>query len=1245
MVVSRTPGSPHTASGTRPAEPGAGDALLRLGKYFQRGDVSADHRTVHKVGGRSADEFYRDRWSHDKVVRSTHGVNCTGSCSWKIYVKDGVITWESQQTDYPSVGSDKPEYEPRGCPRGASFSWYTYSPARVRYPYVRSTLLELYREAKQRLKDPVLAWGDIVADPERSRQYKAARGKGGFVRAEWWEAAEIAAAAHVHTIKEFGPDRIAGFSPIPAMSMVSHAVGARFISLLGGSMLSFYDWYADLPVASPQVFGDQTDVPESADWFDAGYLIMWGSNVPVTRTPDAHYMTEARYRGQKVVVVSPDYADNTKFADEWVAARPGTDAALAMAMGHVVLREFFIDRSTPRFLDYVRKYTDLPFLITVDEGADGVAVPGKFLTAADLGNTDEGAEFRTVLLDSAGEPVVPNGSLGDRFGANGAGRWNLDLGDVEPLLTLYGRTDDAAALQFPRFDSDIPGVLTRGVPTKVVAGRRVTTVFDLLLAQYGVGRPDLPGTWPTGYDDATAPYTPAWQEAITGVPAVQARRIAREFADNAERSGGRSMILMGAGTNHWFHSDQVYRSFFTLTLLTGCQGVNGGGWAHYVGQEKCRPVTGWSTLAFGLDWQRPPRQMQGTVFWYLTNDQWRYDPFTADTFASPLGTGKFAGRTTADNIALATRLGWMPSYPTFDRNPLDLADEAEAAGRPAADHVVDGLKSGDLRFACEDPDAPENFPRVLTVWRANLLGSSGKGNEYFHRHLLGADSNLQGAEATGVRPEELVWRDEAATGKLDLLLSLDFRMTSTTLFSDIVLPAATWYEKHDLSSTDMHPFVHAFTPAISPPWEAKTDFEAFHRIARGFSWLAEKHLGVRKDIVAVPLQHDSPDAMAQAGGKVLDWKAGECEPIPGKTMPKLVVVERDYPKIAEKMAALGPLIDTLGVTTKGITTHPDAEVEYLAGMNGTVVSGVAQGRPSLAKDSYAAEAILALSGTTNGRLAVEGFHALERRTGTELADLAAEHEGKRITFADTQARPVPVITSPEWSGSETGGRRYSPFTINTERLKPWHTLTGRQHFYLDHDWMIELGEQLPTFRPPLDMTALFAEPGVGEVSDRGVTVRYLTPHSKWSIHSAYQDNLHMLTLSRGGQTIWMSEKDAAKIGVADNDWIEAINRNGVVVARAIVSHRMPEGTVFMYHAQDRAVDVPRIEGTAGAGETFKGKGKRGGIHNALTRIMIKPTHLIGGYAQQSFALNYHGPTGNQRDEVTTIRRRSQEVEY
>jgi nitrate reductase alpha subunit len=460
-------------------------------------------------------------------------------------------------------------------------------------------------------------------------------------------------------------------------------------------------------------------------------------------------------------------------------------------------------------------------------------------------------------------------------------------------------------------------------------------------------------------------------------------------------------------------------------------------------------------------------------------------------------------------------------------------------------------------------------------------------------------------------------------------------MTSSTIYSDVVLPAATWYEKHDLNSTDMHPFVHSFNPAISPPWQTRTDWDAFMAIAQAFSRLAATHLGTRTDVVAAPLLHDTPDELATPHGRVRDWKAGDCAPVPGLTMPKLVTVERDYGAVAAKMAALGPLLDTQGLTTKGVTFDVGRELDYLRHKNGVARGGPAGGRPSIARDVDACEAILALSGTTNGRLATQGFHTLEARTGRRLADLAAEHEGRQVTFADTQARPVPVITSPEWSGSETGGRRYSPFTINVERLKPWHTLTGRQHFFLDHDWIGELGEWLPVYRPPLNMHALFGEPQVGETGELGITVRYLTPHNKWSIHSEYQDNLFMLSLSRGGQTIWMSREDAAKIGVHDNDWVEAVNRNGVVTARAIVSHRMPEGTVYMHHAQDRLIDVPRTETT----------GRRGGIHNSLTRLLIKPSHLIGGYAQLSFAFNYLGPTGNQRDEVTVIRRRSQEVQY
>ena len=1215
------------------------DLLLKAGRLLRRADVSDDLRTITHEGGREGDVFYRDRWSHDKVVRSTHGVNCTGSCSWKVYVKDGIITWETQQTDYPSIGAESPEYEPRGCPRGAAFSWYTYSPTRIRYPYVRGVLLEMYREAKAETSDPVEAWASIVTDPEKRRRYQQARGKGGLVRAHWDEVAELAAAAHVHTIKSHGPDRVFGFSPIPAMSMASHAAGARFISMIGGAMLSFYDWYADLPVASPQVFGDQTDVPESADWFNASYLVMWGSNVPVTRTPDAHFMTEARYRGQKVVVVSPDYADNTKFADEWLAPHPGTDGALGMAMGHVVLKEFFVDRQVPRFVEYVKRYSDLPFLVRLSQ-RDGAWTPDKFVTAEDLGIETEAAAWKPVMVDSeTGRPHVPGGTLGDRFTDSGVGRWNLDLGGVDPALSLHGAENtETAELLLPRFDvgqetNESGGVLRRGVPVARLGDMVVTTVYDLMLAQYGVQRDGLPGAWPRGYDDPE-PYTPAWQEEITGVPAEQAIRIGREFAQNAEDSGGRSMILMGAGTNHWFHSDTIYRTFLALVTLTGCQGVNGGGWAHYVGQEKCRPVTGWAQLAFGLDWQRPARQMIGTAFWYVQTGQWRYDALPADTLASPLGSGQWSGMATIDTLAQSARSGWMPSYPSLNANPLDLAREARDAGVDPAQHVVEQLKSGDLSFAIDDPDAPENWPRILTVWRANLLGSSSKGNEYFLKHLLGTDNAVRAEEsAEPDRARDVVWREASDEGKLDLLVSIDFRMTGTGLYSDILLPAATWYEKHDLSSTDMHPFVHAFTPAINPPWETKSDHDIFQALGRKVSELAHGHLDTREDVVMVPLLHDTPDEMAVPHGIVKDWRKGEADAVPGVTMPKFVVIERDYTAIGAKMSALGPLAEKLGTATKGVTVKPALEIEVLARTNGVIPDGVAAGRPSLVTDIHVCETILALSGTTNGRVAVEGFRRLEERTGQPLADLALDHEGKRITFPDTQARPVPVITSPEWSGSEHGGRRYTAFAINVDRLKPWHTLTGRQHFFIDHDWMTELGEQMPTYRPPLNMHRIFGDQSSGVGKE--VTVRYLTPHSKWSIHSEYQDNLFMLSLSRGGPEIWMSVEDADQIGVKDNEWIEAYNRNGVVVARAIVSHRMPKGTVFMYHAKDRVVDVPRAETS----------GLRGGIHNSLTRLMLKPSHLIGGYAQLSFFFNYLGPTGNQRDEVTVIRRRSQEVVY
>ena len=1217
--------------------------LLKKIRYFGKSENLTDHSVLSPYG-RESETVYRRRWQHDKVVRTTHGVNCTGSCSWKVHVKDGIITWETQQTDYPTTGPDMPEYEPRGCPRGASFSWYTYSPLRIRYPYVRGALVKLWRKAVADTGNPVAAWKSIVEDPDQTRRYKQARGKGGFVRSSWEEVNTIISASLIHTIEKYGPDRIFGFSPIPAMSMVSYAGGSRFLSMLGAPLLSFYDWYADLPNSSPQIWGEQTDVPESSDWFNSSYLLVWGSNLPQTRTPDAHFMVESRYRGTKVVAVSPDYAEFVKFADNWLPVRAGMDAALAMAMTHVILKEFYVDKQTEYFNEYAKKYTDLPFLITLKKRGEHY-VANRFLRASDLNMDVTIAEWKTVLWDTkAGKFAVPNGTIGHRW--EEGGHWNLhlndtvqDLTDMDPALTLLGMEDQVVTLEMPHFEQEERHILQRSVPVKKVEQNGetvyVTTVFDLMLAKVGIAR-GLPGDYPKDYDD-DKPFTPAWQEAITGVDRKLAAQIAREFAQNAIDSKGRSMIIMGAGINHWYHSDMVYRAILNLVLLTGSQGVNGGGWAHYVGQEKVRPLDGWQALAMARDWGGPPRLQNGTSFFYFATEQWKYEDQTVEQLISPL-VDKPRYKHGGDYNYLAARLGWMPSYPQFNQNPIAFAKQLSGkTNEEIIQHVVEQVKKGDLSFAIENPTDPQNFPRVLFVWRANLIGSSAKGHEYFLKHLLGTHHANLSEQNEELRTEEIHWQEEASEGKLDLLIDIDFRMCTTGLYSDILLPAATWYEKYDISSTDMHPFIHPFNPAITPPWEARSDWDFFKKLARTFSEMAQEYLpGIIKDVVATPLLHDSRDELAQAFGVIQDWKKGEGEPMPGVNFPRLHVVERDYSKLYEKFIALGPVIKEQ-IGAKGLAWNVREEYEKLKALIGTA-SQTAEYKdcPSLFTDRNAAEVILTLSSTTNGAVAMRAWKELEKKTGQQLQDLAHERAEEHLSFSEITAQPRKVISSPVFSGTETGNRRYSAFTTNVERLVPWRTLTGRQHFYLDHETMLEFGEELPTFKGPLRKAAFYSSDRRPKAQGKEITLSYLTPHYKWSFHSTYGDTLPMLTMFRGGPNVWMNRDDAEEVGVSDNDWLEMYNRNGVVVARAVVSHRLPRGVAFMYHVQERHINVPGSPTT----------GMRGGTFNSPTRINLKPTQLIGGYAQLSFGFNYYGPTGNQRDEKVVIRRlENQEVNW
>ena len=1227
--------------------------FLNKMRFFKTNKQSfASGHGVTTDENRDWEDGYRRRWQHDKVVRSTHGVNCTGSCSWKIYVKDGLVTWETQQTDYPRTRPDLPNHEPRGCPRGASYSWYIYSANRLKHPKVRKVLLQLWREAKTSFSDPVKAWESIITNPEKAKSYKSKRGLGGFVRADWDEVNEIIAASNVYTAKTYGPDRIMGFSPIPAMSMVSYAAGSRYLSLIGGNCLSFYDWYCDLPPASPQIWGEQTDVPESADWYNSNYIIAWGSNVPQTRTPDAHFFTEVRYKGTKTVVITSDYSECSKLADMWLAPKQGTDAALAMAFGHVILKEFHIDKPSEYFTDYVRRYTDMPMLVVLDKTEQGYT-QGAFLRAADLADNlgqDNNPKWKTIGIDENGSLVSPTGAIGYRWGEKG--KWNIEQRDgstgneVKLTLSLKEHADKIESVLFPYFGAQAhelgyfhhtehDEIQKRNVPVKTITLKDgsqalVATVFDLMIAHYGVDNglndPDVAKTF---YDDV--PYTPAWQEKITGVNADHVIQIAREFADNANKTRGRSMVIVGAALNHWYNMDMNYRGLINMLMLCGCVGQSGGGWAHYVGQEKLRPQCGWLPLAFGLDWQRPPRQMNGTSFFYNHSDQWRYEKLEMTEVLSPLADkSKWTG-SILDYNTRAERMGWLPSAPQLGMNPLQLCKDAEKAGMTAKDYAVQQLKSGDLKFACEDPDNPKNFPHNMFIWRSNLLGSSGKGHEYMLRHFLGTKHGLQGkdlGESGDKKPEDVVWHDKAPEGKVDLWVTLDFRMSTTCLYSDIVLPTATWYEKDDMNTSDMHPFIHPLSKAVDPVWESRSDWDIFKGIAKKFSELCEGHLGVEQDLVTVPLMHDTPSELAQPDGIKMWWK-GECDLIPGLTAPNMVVVERDYPNTYNRFTSLGPMLDKLGNGGKGINWNTQKEVDFLGELNYKhTEEGPHKGRPKIETAIDAAEVILSLAPETNGQVAVKAWEALGEFTGRDHTHLAKPKEEEKIRFRDIQAQPRKIISSPTWSGLEDEHVSYNAGYTNVHELIPWRTVTGRQQFYQDHQWMRDFGETMVSYKPPVNLKTTQPMLGKKPNGHKELTLNWITPHQKWGIHSTYSDNLLMLTLSRGGPIVWISEIDAKEGGIKDNDWIEVFNVNGAIAARAVVSQRVPQGMSMMYHAQERIVNTPGSEVS----------GTRGGIHNSVTRAIMKPTHMIGGYAQQSYGFNYYGTVGCNRDEFVIVRK-------
>ncbi|HMZ52412.1 MAG TPA: molybdopterin-dependent oxidoreductase, partial [Candidatus Sumerlaeota bacterium] len=523
-------------------------------------------------------------------------------------------------------------------------------------------------------------------------------------------------------------------------------------------------------------------------------------------------------------------------------------------------------------------------------------------------------------------------------------------------------------------------------------------------------------------------------------------RFARQWGRTAEKTGGKCSIIIGAGANHWYHNNLIYRACINALILCGCVGKNGGGWNHYVGQEKLAPQASWAPIAFGTDWAGPPRLQNAPSYHYMHTDQWRYDREFGKMCLVSDPTHTMAHGHTADKQALAVRCGWLPCFPQFTKHNFQVVAEAEAAGAKTPDaikaHVVEELKSRRLRFAMEDPDNPACFPRTWYIWRGNALQASAKGHEYFLRHYLGTHDNAIAEEEARGSIKDVVWREQAERGKIDLVVDLNYRMDTSALYSDIVLPAATYYEKDDLNTTDMHSFIHPLQAAVPPCWESKSDWVIFREIAEQTAKLAERHLPRPvRDIVASPLMHDTPAEIAQPA--IRDWAKGECEPIPGKTMPNLSIVERDYTQVFAKYISLGSQFRDKGLSVHG--THYDVDDIYdeFRANHPTEMVG-AGAYPSLRDPRQVCEAILAFAAETNGECAHRAFVSESKKTGIDHTHLAAGTRAVRTTFADITTQPRRTLTTPYWTGIVNGSRSYSAFCQNVEELIPWRTLSGRQ---------------------------------------------------------------------------------------------------------------------------------------------------------------------------------------------------------
>ena len=323
------------------------------------------------AGGRPPAATIRRSLPVDRVVRTTCSPNCTGSCGQLAFVRDGKVVKVQQAADYPDTA-----YNPRGCMKGIPYQHLIHGPDRIMTPLIRT----------------------------------GERGSGEFREATWDEVLDRIAGDFKRIGEQWGWDSIHVFGQVPGSGYVQKGANYRACALLGMTHGTSFDFNGDLPMGMPITFGVQNAEHEAKDWANSRFLLLIGANPVETRIPDVHFLIDAAEKGARVVVVDPTYSGTATKADAWLQIRPGTDAALGLALVRQVLADGAAD------LEFLRTHTDAPLLVRSDTGSASPRAParGRTVRAARLAAGRVAVGLPRTCRARRPRPLVGTERLGHR---------------------------------------------------------------------------------------------------------------------------------------------------------------------------------------------------------------------------------------------------------------------------------------------------------------------------------------------------------------------------------------------------------------------------------------------------------------------------------------------------------------------------------------------------------------------------------------------------------------------------------------------------------------------------------------------------------------------------------------------------------------------------------------------------------------------------------------------------------------